>query len=180
MDKTAQKMKWTTQKREKWSPKGRLEEYFQPRFKEVMENLRQSDDSIRSIVAGEKLGDGDPGKHAISLKELLKRSKTNFNRREYMAAISDFSRFHDKLREVVKVLNNLNLNVDKVHHQFLFQDMDEENKSHIMDLWHNLTNERGIALRKWEKQYPKKTEELKRALIALQQEGEKTVSNILS
>ncbi len=204
MNKIAQRMSKLRKLHEKVSPKGKLEEFFQPRFKEVMESLRQGDDSIRSIVAGEQLGDGDPGKYAISMKDLLKKTKSDFNRREYMSAISGFSKFHDKLREIAKVLNELNLNVDKVHHQFLFQDLDEEHKPHLMDLenrwkaasdarqlelrkeagimdiWHNLTNDRGISLRKWEKQYPEKTKELKKSLITLQQEGDKTLAAILA
>jgi hypothetical protein len=203
MDKIAQKMRWDQKKREQWSPKGKLEEFFQPRFKEVMDNLRLGDDTIRSIVAGEKLGDGDPGKHAISNKELLKSAKSNINRREYMKAIADLSRFHDKLREVAKALNELDVNVDKVHRQFLYQDLDDDHRPHledlenrwkaaavrqaqlrkqagIMDIWHNLTNDRGIALRKWEKQYPERTKALKTALVTLQAEGEKTNDAIIA
>jgi hypothetical protein len=201
MDKTAQKMR-LSKLREKLSPTGRLEEFFQPRFKEVMDNLRLGDDTIRSIVAGEKLGDGDPGKHAVSLKDLMKSAKSNINRREYMRAIADVSRFHDKLREVAKALTELDVNVDKVHRQFLYQDLDDDHRPHledlenrwkaaqarqaqlrkeagIMDIWHNLTNERGIALRKWEKQYPERTKELKKALVTLQSEGEKTTDTII-
>src|SRR6185295_3187703 len=108
MDKIAQKMKWTTRKREKWSPTGELEEFFKPEFKEVMASLRKGDDTIRSIVAGEQLGDGDPGKDPIAMKALLKSGRSNLNRREYMRCLSDISRFHSKLREMAKTLGEIN------------------------------------------------------------------------
>lgn len=208
MDKTAQKMKWTTRKREKWSPTGQLEEYFKPEFKEVMESLRLGDDNIRSIIAGEQLGDGDPGKDHISMKKLLDDAKSNLNRREYVTALACFSRFHAKLREVVKVLGEINTSLNKVHHRFLFEDLGDEHKPHIedlekrwekaaaeaeaefikaagpksylLDLYHNLTNERAKSLRTWESKYPNKVKDLKAGLNKLLEAGKKTLADILS
>lgn len=203
MDKNAQKMR-LSKLREKLSPTGHLEEFFKPEFKEVMENLRKGDDTIRSIVAGEKLGDGDPGQFQISLKDLLKSARSNTNRREYMTALSDISRFHAKLREISKALGEINASLDKVHHQFLFQDLKDEHIPHLedlenrwkaasaarqaefikkaglMDMWHNLTDERGKSLRAWEKKYPNKTKDLKRGLTTLLDLGERTKDNILA
>ena len=78
------------------------EKFFNPEFKEVMETLRKKDDTIRSIVAGEIIGDGDPGEGPTALKKLLKNAKSNIARREYMSATADLGWFHKKISDISK------------------------------------------------------------------------------
>src|ERR1700722_8619283 len=94
------------------------EKFFNPQFQEVMENLRQVDDNIRSIVSGQSIDSGDPGKDPTSLKKLIQSAKSNLNRREYMTAVAELGRFHKKLFDMITEIGNLHSKVDEVHHQF--------------------------------------------------------------
>ena len=69
------------------------ENYFSPDLKKIMETIRSEDDSIRSTVSGKFIGYASPKGEAISLKDLLKSAKSNFNRREYFKSISDLTKF---------------------------------------------------------------------------------------
>lgn len=127
MDKFAQRRGILNKLHEAFSPSGNAaENFFNPEFKKVMEALRKQDDTIRSIVAGEKIGDGDPGEDRTHLKQLLKSAKSNLARREYLLAASDLGRFHAKAFEVSKAIEGLNSNVDEVHEQFLFKHLDDK------------------------------------------------------
>lgn len=110
------------------------ETIFNPEFQEIMDELRDNtDDPIRDIIGGQ--GDG------LSCKELLKSARSNFNRREYMKTVGDLGRFHKKIDDVVNILNSFAFNLDKVHHRFLFDELDpsrsEYNKEYAEYL-HNL------------------------------------------
>lgn len=168
------------------------EKFFNKDFLEVMNNLRKADNDIRSIIVGKTIEDGSVGSDNISLKQLLKETKTNLNRREYMAAIADLGRFHAKMAEVINTINKLNTNVDKVHHDFLFKDLKEKGEkgedqrfehlrqlkkrlgeqerdlvkeAGIMDFFHNIGTKRGRALAAWEARYPKIVQKLKDATL---------------
>jgi ribosomal protein S20 len=141
MEKTAQKMPFTSKLREHLSPGKQLEEIFNPEFLEIMNQLRDEvDDPVRALLSGEKVGNADPIIE-VNLKELLKSAKSNFNRREYMRCIADLSRFHKVMAEVSKKLSSFKVNVDKVHHKFLFDrfdpahsDYDPEYAKYLKDL----------------------------------------------
>ena len=162
------------------------EKFFNPQFEEVMDTLRAVDGNVRSIVAGKQLDGGDPGQITRSLKDILASAKSNLNRREYMTTVAELGRFHSKMREILTEFQRLHQNLDKVHHQFLFQDLDEEHKKELQNLqkrWaarqdalvkeafgesikdflHNALNERGRALGFYEKRYPKQVRALKAA-----------------
>ena len=102
------------------------EKYFNKDFLKAMQDLRKADNDIRSIIVGKPIEGGTAGRDPASIKQLLKDTKTNLNRREYMAAIADLGRFHAKFIEVVNVINGLSHNVDKIHHDFLFKDLKEK------------------------------------------------------
>ncbi len=175
------------------------ENFFNPQFKEVMETLREVDSNIRSIVAGKSVEGGEPGSDAVSLKDLLKSSKSNLNRKEYMTAVAELGRFHKKVFEVTQQVFKLNNVVDKVHHQFLFQDLGDEHKKQledlrqrfasqqqalvkeagIMDFFHNILTNRGRALGFYEKRYGKQVEGLKKATEKMLGDSQKLLSNIL-
>lgn len=202
MQKIAQRRSVLNKLREMTNVSGiAAEKFFNPEFQRVMESLREKDDQIRSLVAGDSIGMGDPGSDAVSLKELLKSSKSNLNRREYMSAIAELGRFHKKLFDVVQEIGKLAFDVDKVHHEFLFKDLDEEKKQHlqdlktrfakesnaalvkeasIMDFFYNIGTKRGRALAAWEKRYPKQVGKLKKDTAMLQARSEGLLAQVLS
>lgn len=138
MQKTAQKRSIINKLKEMSNVGGKAaEKFFDPEFLKVMQSLRKTDDDIRSIVAGKTIDSGSVGKDAVSLKQLLKEAKSNFNKREYMATVADLSRFNNKMKEIVNAIHTLNLNVDAIHGRFLFkglQDTDSERFEHLRQL----------------------------------------------
>lgn len=201
MDKFAQRRSMLNKLKEKTNISGMAaEKFFNPEFQKVMVALRLKDDYIRSIVAGEKIGDGDHGADSSGLKQLLKSCKSNLNRREYMSAISDLGRFHAKLAEIELHIQQLDGSVNEVHHEFLFKDLDDEKKEHlnrmkqrfasqqaelvkragIMDFFHNIGTQRGRALAAWEKRYPKKTADLKKQTASMLDKSEGFLGTTLS
>lgn len=146
------------------------EKFFNPQFKKVMEDLRKKDEEIRV-----------PAKE---LKDLYKSAKSNFNKREYMQSLTELGKFHEKCMLIVQLIGELNNRVDEVHHEFLFKDLNDDHKDYlrdmkkrfafkqnnivkeagIMDFLHNIFSKRGKALALWEKRYPKKHIELKKAI----------------
>jgi len=177
------------------------EKFFNPEFKKVMESLRAKDDQIRSLVVGSPIGAGDPGEEAISLKQLLKESKSNLNRREYMSAIADLSLFHKKLLDVTQQIGKLEQDVDAVHHEFLFKDLGDKQKQRlhslktrfarrqqlelikeggIVDFLKNIGTPRGRALAAWEKRYPKQVGKLRDDANRLQTKSEGILAQVIS
>ena len=177
------------------------EKFFNPEFKKVMESLRVKDDTIRSITSGETIGDGDPGSDPVSLKSLIKSINSNFNRREYMSAIADLGRFHKKVFDITQIIEELKLDIDAVHHEFLFKDLGDDQKKYlhemknrfaflqntklikeagVMDFFYNIGTKRGRALAAWEKRYPKQVAKLKKDTANLLNKSESLQSVILS
>lgn len=176
------------------------EKFFNPEFERVMNSLRETDNKIRSIVSGQEIEGEDPGNDSVSLKNLYKSAKSNINRREYMTAIAFLGRFHKKMYEVTQIINKLNLDVDQIHHDFLFKDLDDEQKQHlsdlksrlasvnyqlvaqagIMDFLVNVSTDRGKALSAWEKRYPKQVGKLKKEAAGLLQKTEVMLNAVIS
>jgi hypothetical protein len=206
MQKTAQKRSVLNRLREMSNVSGiAAEKFFNPQFQEVMENLRAIDASIRAIVTGQEIegADPDPGNtgDSHSLKDLLKSSKSSFNRREYMTAVADLGRFHKKFFDIVQQVGKLHNKVNEVHHQFLFQDLDEDRKKQlhdlksrfateqrmalvkeasIMDFFYNIGTKRGRALAFYEKRYPKEVNRLKKETNNLLSKSESMLATLLS
>lgn len=186
MQKTAQERGVLNKLREWSNISGRAaESFFSPQLKEVMDQLREVDDNVRSIVSGKSVDGGDPGPSQDSMKKMLQSAKTNLNRREFMKAVTDLGSFHKSLAEVVSQLAKLDGKVNEVHHQFLFPD-DESHEglrglrermaseqsallkeASIGDFLHNLVNERGRAMAFYEKRYPKQVGKMKKDLTVL-------------
>jgi hypothetical protein len=164
------------------------EKFFTPQFQEVMDSIRQVDGNVRSIATGKAVDGGEPGEDSSSMKDLLKQAKSNINRNEYMTAVGQLGRFHKKVADIVAQFKLLNTTVDKVHHQFLFDKIDEKGKDdtikHLRDLQKRMAeterqklvkegtfadflykvlrpDERGKALRFYEKRFPKEYRALK-------------------
>lgn len=202
MQKTAQKRSVLNKLREMTNVSGiAAEKFFNPEFQKVMESLREKDNAIRALVSGQEIEGADPGPDPISLKDLLKSSKSNFNRREYMTSVAELGRFHKKLFDVIQSIKNLSLDVDAVHHEFLFKDLGDEHKkqleelknrfaqnkidtlvkeANIMDFFYNIGTKRGRALAAWEKRYPKQIGKLKKDTSMLLTRSEAILGQVLS
>jgi len=203
MQRTAQKRGLLNKLREMTNVSGiATEKYFNPEFKELMDQLRGVDDGIRAIAVGEQVGDASAPSDSTSLKDLLKSAKSNINRREYMKAISDLGRYHKKVFDMVHLLNLFTSNVEKIHERFLFQDIDDDTKkqllsfkdrwknasaktnyfikeANILDFFTNIVTERGRALTAWEKRYPHRIKQMKTDLASLLTVSEKLLTVIL-
>jgi len=206
MQKTAQKRSVLNKLREMSNVSGiAAENFFNPQFQEVMNNLRAVDANVRSIATGKEIEGGypDPSNtgNTSSLKDLLKSAKSNFNRREYMTAVAELGIFHKKFFDITQQLGNLNNKVNEVHHQFLFQDLDEDRKkqlhdlknrfsseqqvalvkeANIMDFFYNIGTKRGRALAFYEKRYPKEIGRLKKETSNLLAKSEGMLAQLLS
>ena len=206
MQKTAQKRSLLNKLREMTNVSGiAAEKFFNPEFEDVMNRLRnETDDPVRAIVTGEKIGEADAPGDGMSLKSLLSSAKSNVNRREYMRAVSDLGRFHKKMYDVVRILSGFKANLEEVHEKFLFKDLDDESKQHlhdlksrfstqantlqpyfikqanILDFFANIGTERGRALASWEKRYPKQVGKLKKDTASLLSQSEKLLSTVIS
>jgi len=154
------------------------EKFFNPEFKEVMDHLREKDESIRSLVSG----DSDDGEAQASLKNLLKTADSYLNRREYMSAIGNLGRFHHRVGAVVKEIESLNLNLDAVYNAFLFKDLDDDQRKYLQDLKTRFATDQSVVIKKeagffsnikdyfyrnralaiWEKRFPKQISKLKK------------------
>src|SRR5271154_4110052 len=136
MDKFAQERGILNKLREKINvPGAMVEGFFKPELDRIMNDLRMADDNIRSILTGQKIGKADTeftsGK---SIKDLLKSARSNFNRREYMAGVAELGEFHKRLFDVTKFIHKLDLSINRIHHNFLFQNLDDKQKQNIKGL----------------------------------------------
>lgn len=201
MQKLAQKRSILNKLREKTNIGGiAAEKFFNPEFERVMEALRTADNKIRAIASGSEIEGEDAGPDAVSLKDLLKSAKSNLNRREYMTALAFLGRFLNKMESISKHIEKLRFDVDKVHHDFLFKDLDQEQKKYlhemksrfasaetqlvaeagIMDFFANVGTERGRALAAWEKRYPKQVKQIKKDIVGLYSKSEAMLGQLLS
>lgn len=205
MQRTAQKRSLLNKLREMTDVGGiATEKYFNPEFKQVMDQLREIDDGIRAIASGEQVGAASAPSDAISLKDILKSAKSNLNRREYMKAVADLGRFHKKVFDMVHLLSLFRSNIDKIHEKFLFQDLDDDSKKYlqsfkgrwpeksaglkpyfikeanILDFFTNIATERGRALASWEKRYPKRVDKLKKDSASILSLSERMLGIILT
>lgn len=206
MDKTAQERSWLNKIREFSNiPAEKATSFFAPEHERVMESLREVDDQIRAELSGKDIGGVSPATGITqSAKDLLKSARKNFLQNEFMTGISELGAFHQKMTQVVKHLDSFKIEVDKVHHQFLFQDMDEDKlkrlRSHMerkarleqaealmkeagmMDFFHKLHNAftpRGRALAAWVKKYPKETKDLRERGMKLVDSAQALLNNTL-
>lgn len=184
MDKTAQERGFFNKLRETANKPGAfLEGIFKPELERVMVQLKALDDRIRSELTGKKIGVGEAPAIQTSAKDLLKASRTAFNRREYMTGVSDLAMFHKKMQAVSNDIDKFFVDVNKIHHKFLFDGVDEDKikrlrehmepkaasviadqllkEAGVIDSLLNFVTRRGRGLAAWEKNYPKETKALR-------------------
>lgn len=179
-----------------------VENIFNPEFKRVMDSLRSVDADIRSIIGGKSIEDGDPGNDDVSMKNLIKEARKNFNRREYMTSVAFLGRFHKKANDIVNRIEDLNIDVNQIHEDFLFKELDSDQIKHLQDLktrfanmvvrdslikqaglrdtLHNIFDERGRALAAWEKRYPKQVKKLKKDTLNILSKSEQLLNSMLA
>jgi len=209
MEKSAQKRSILNQLREKVNmPGAYLEGFFKPELDRVMISLKDLDDRIRSVLTGKKIGNAEAPEDGVGVKDLLKSARTNFNRREYMAGVVDLGQFHKKMFDVTRDIDKFFVDVNKIHHKFLFEGLkdtgyDENLKKFrehmntvgkkasteseyfikeagIMDFFYNIGTKRGRSLAAWEKKYPKQTKDLREGGDRLITEAQKLLENTIS
>lgn len=201
MDKTAQKRSLLNKLHEMANvPARSAENFFKPELKRVMETLINADDVVRSTLAGQRIGKATP-EDPVSAKDLLKEAKSFVNRREYLSAVASLGRFHKKMNDVAQVLKGLNLNVNNIHHRFLFDKLPTKHKeqlesmrgrfasqqepyfikeANIMDFFHNIGTQRGRALAAWEKRYPKVVGKIREGAQSQLESSENLLNTVLS
>jgi hypothetical protein len=203
MDKTAQERGFFNKLRESVNKPGAfLEGIFKPELDRVMVQLTALDDRIRSELTGKKIGTGEAPAIQTSAKDLLKASRTAFNRREYMTGVSDLAMFHKKMQAVSKDIDKFFADINKIHHKFLFDGVDEEKikglrehmepkaasviadqllkEAGIVDSLLNFVTRRGRGLAAWEKKYPKQIKELRDGGSKLLDHADALLANSIS
>ncbi len=186
MDKLAQKRRLNllNKVREDTNLTGKWLENKNEDFQAFMEKLREVDEKVRELIISEN-GDN-------SLKDRIKVARSNFNRREYINTVIILGQFHEILAQIADEFKSLEVDQKKIHNKFLFDGLDESQKSFLMnkmpetfkkkekkkkasivtdefikeagvsDMWSNMFSERGQALKAWEKKFPKFAKVFKR------------------
>lgn len=179
-----------------------LEGIFKPELERIMLQLTALDDRIRTELTGKKIGTSGFPSITISAKDLLKAARTAFNRREYMTGISDLAMFHKKMQIISNDLDKFFVDINKIHHKFLFDGVDEEKikklrehmepkaasmtadqllkEAGIVDSLLNFVTRRGRGLAAWEKKYPKEIKALRDGGSKLLDHGDGVLANSIS
>ena len=110
------------------------EKYFDPELKSVMDKLREQDDIIRATASGKVIELAEPHGDYISLKALLKQANSNFNRREYIKAVSDLSIFHEKVKFISDQVVGLEVELSSMTDKFLFENIAPEEVERLQRL----------------------------------------------
>ncbi len=182
-------------------PGGYIEGFFKPELDRIMNDLKLVDDQIRAILTGQKIGKAEAPTDGLSAKDILKSARSNFNRREYMMGVADLGRFHKKMWDVRKLLDQFRVDVSKIHHKFLFEGVDDKRiqelqghmsslastqheyfikEAGIMDFFYNIGSKRGRALAAWERKYPKEIKELREGGLRLLDESQRLLDNTIT
>lgn len=183
-------------------PGGYLEGIFKPELDRVMTALADLDDRIRSEITGTKIGKAEEPAIKMSGKDLLKESRKAFNRREYMTGISDLAMFHKKLQTMTNEINKFFVDVNKIHHKFLFQGVNDEKlkqlrehmepkaaslvadqllkEAGLIDEIVNIVSKRGRGLAAWEKKYPKETKALREGGLKMLDQADALLESSIS
>tara|TARA_R110000868_G_scaffold99024_1_gene272595 strand:- start:23349 stop:24830 length:1482 start_codon:yes stop_codon:yes gene_type:complete len=176
------------------------EKYFDPELLKVMNSLRKTDNDIRSIALGKQYDGGDPGSSDKSLKNLMKAAKSSINRRLYMEAVSELGEFHKKCSEINTAISHFKIDLNQVHHMFLFKKLEDGKKKKLKELhdkfayhefkilklagmadfFSNHLTGAGRARAAWEARYPKKVGELKAACSTILDISQSLYDNLLS
>jgi len=208
MDKFAQKRGLFNKLRETINMPGKyLDGIFRPEIERIMISLKKMDDRIRAVFTGQTIGDATPS-DSQAIKDVLKDARKNFNRREYMSAVTDLGHFHKKMLAVARDISLFRLDVDKIHHKFLFEGMKDSGYDKKLDSFREHMKElqtkaeyssehfikeagmiddlvtflsrRGRGLMAWEKRYPQKIKALRDGADSLINDAQKMFDSDLA
>lgn len=182
-------------------PTGFLEGVFKPELDRVMTALNELDDRIRSEITGTKIGKSEEPAIKMSGKDILKESRKAFNRREYMTGVSDLAMFHKKIQAIVNQLDKFFVDVNKIHHKFLFQGVNEDKlkrlrehmepkaasiiadqllkEAGLIDDIVNIVSKRGRGLAAYEKTYPKETKAIRDIGLNVLSQADSLLENVI-
>jgi hypothetical protein len=183
-------------------PTGFLEGIFKPELDRIMAALNGLDDRIRSEITGTKIGDAEEPAIKMSGKDLLKEARKGFSRREYMTGVSDLAMFHKKIQTMVSEIDKFFVDVNKIHHKFLFQGVNEDKLKQLRDHMEpkaasliadqllkeagliddivNIVSKRGRGLSAWEKSYPKETKALRDIGLNVLSQADSLLETVIS
>ena len=126
MDKLAQKRSLLNKLDEFTNLSGRAaEKFFNKEFEKAVIKLRQSDDAIRSIMLGKKIGEsiGADANHHLEvltpMKDLLAKAKSSMNQREYIDSFTELGQIHQQLTSISSIIDSLNIEIKSVHDDML-------------------------------------------------------------
>ena len=105
------------------------EKFFNPEFKEIMDQLRDTDNAFRSVLVGKNLGDTgiiNVSLNGVSFKQSLDDAKKLFDKKEYLECVSYLKDFYNTIKNAILILQGFKVDLNKVHETFLFKNLDEE------------------------------------------------------
>jgi hypothetical protein len=117
MNKTSQERGLLNRLREKVNITGKILETLDPEFAEMMDKIRSVDEKARE--------------NAVNVKDLVRSTKSYLNRRDYLAAATNMSAFHERCRYIAGMFENLIKTIDFKHYKFLLDQLDEEQKQQL-------------------------------------------------
>jgi hypothetical protein len=207
MDKSAQNRGPLNEIREKMNmPAKYLEGFFRPAIERVLKALSKLDDKIRANLTGQEIGTAVAPEDRTSIKDIVKKARTNFNRREYIAGFTDLAHFDKKMSEVATAITEFQkIDLDSIHAQFLFHDLPKDyadklqntrqymegkkeasrqealiKEAGLIDFIMNLSTKRGRSLLAWEKKYPQRTKAVRENGAALVEHAQSLLEATLS
>lgn len=181
-------------------PNSFLDKFFKPEMERVMAALRAVDDKIRAELSGKTINGQTPDIES-SAKDILKDARRNFARREYMTGVADLGMFHKKMALVAAEISKWEVDVNRIHHRFLFQGVNEDKikglrehmeskkaeeinelikQAGMFDFFYNLMSTRGRGLAAYEKKYPKQTKDLREGGAKLLDAADALLNNTIS
>jgi hypothetical protein len=206
MDKSAQKRGPLNEIREKMNmPAKYLEGFFRPAIERVLKALGELDDKVRANLSGQQIGSAAAPADGTSIKDIVKKARTNFNRREYIAGFTDLAHFDKKMAEAATAITEFQkIDLDSIHAQFLFHNLPKDyadklshtreymdskkeasrqealvKEAGLVDFIMNLSTKRGRSLLAWEKKYPQRVKPIKDNGAALVEHAQSLLESTL-
>ena len=105
-------------------------------FREMMDNLRERDNEVRATLLGKNVGTAMPFGGDISVNKLLSSAEKNFNKKEYLLALSDLEQFRSKLLYVSQTFKKLNAEtqtLNQAYFKFLAGNIDIDQAQQVIN-----------------------------------------------
>lgn len=132
MEKQSQKRSLKDIIREK-NPLNSATEFFNQRVKTLMSSMREVDKEIRAIVIGDKSND--------SLKEIIKKSRSLFNRKEYINSFIVLDGFRENLGKVSQKCEQLKIDINLNYKEYFLNELTNNEKESLIEFRNKLDQE---------------------------------------